>query len=153
MPAGADDDDDIGLLSSSASSKSSSSSPLSAKGAWYRVHVSSRLQVLATRLRPVAGLLFCALAQVFFSVMSLSAKMLGRRLPTAQLVFVRASIQLLITDSLSLWYRCNPLHYSRFALTAAAGTACLSGAQKTEEFSCSAAVLLVACRLQCTTTH
>jgi len=106
MP-GADDDDDIGLLSNGGASSSAPSlvlSPLSAKGAWYRVHVSSRLQVLAVKLRPVAGLLLCALAQVFFSIMSLSAKLLGRRLSTAQIVFVRASIQLLIADSLSLWY-------------------------------------------------
>jgi drug/metabolite transporter (DMT)-like permease len=63
------------------------------------------VQVLVSKLRPVAGLLFCALAQVFFSVMSLSAKLLSRRLSTAQIVFVRAVIQLFITDALSLWYR------------------------------------------------
>jgi drug/metabolite transporter (DMT)-like permease len=104
----ANDDDDVGLLShgDASSSKSSlGSSPLSTKSSWYRVHVSSRVQVLAARLFPVAGLLLCALAQVFFSVMSLSAKMLGRRLSTAQIVFVRAVIQLFITDSLCFWYK------------------------------------------------
>ena len=99
--------DDVGLLSNdtlSSSDSSQSVSPLSTKSSWYRVHVSSRLQFLVLRLYPVAGLLFCALAQVFFSIMSLSAKLLGRRLSTAQIVFVRAIIQLFITDSLSLWY-------------------------------------------------
>jgi drug/metabolite transporter (DMT)-like permease len=103
-------DDDVGLLSNGAVSSSGLSisvSPLSLsrkKSSWYRVHVSSRVQFLVMRLNPVAGLLFCALAQVFFSMMSLSAKLLGRRLSTAQIVFVRAIIQLFITDSLSLWY-------------------------------------------------
>ena len=100
-------DDDVGLLSNgmvSSSGPSQGISQLSTKSSWYRVHVSSRVQFLVQRLYPVAGLLFCALAQVFFSIMSLSAKLLGRRLSTAQIVFVRAIIQLFITDSLSLWY-------------------------------------------------
>jgi drug/metabolite transporter (DMT)-like permease len=105
------DDDDVRLLSQCEVSSSEQpslkdlSSPLSNKSSWFRVHVSSRVAVVVRRLEPVAGLLLCALAQVFFSIMSLSAKLLGRRLSTAQIVFVRALIQLFITDSLSLWFR------------------------------------------------
>jgi drug/metabolite transporter (DMT)-like permease len=102
-------DDNVGLLSnsvvsSSGVSQSNTASTFSTKSSWYRVHVSSRVQFLVLKLSPVAGLLFCALAQVFFSIMSVSAKLLGRHLSTAQIVFVRAVIQLLITDSLSVWY-------------------------------------------------
>jgi drug/metabolite transporter (DMT)-like permease len=103
----ANDEDDLSLLSHgdvTSTDSSPASSSFLKKSAWYRVQVSSRVEVLVARLRPVAGLLFVALAQVFFSLMSLSAKLLGRRLSTAQIVFVRALIQLVITDSLSLWF-------------------------------------------------